>query len=127
VAIDYSALLGLAAGIQVAKADYDFARDGGAVGRVPLHSEIIPTDSILLAFAAYFPTPMAFATNGVLNFYVGPDQIGYAQGGETNLMADWFTGALPMITTTDRPIEAAIVDDVCTAGKAQLWVFYLPT
>jgi hypothetical protein len=124
--IDYTALLGLAAGIQVAKADYDFARDGGAQYQKKCNSEIIPSGSILLGCAVYTTAAITFATAGQLTFQLADVSLATASPTLGNIGAQLYNAAAAIVTNADRPIDATIVSSAITAGAATIWVFYLP-
>jgi len=125
--LDYSALLGLTAGIQIAKADYDFARDGGAVGVIALPGDTIPIGAI--AFHTIIQVTDAIVQSG------SPD----------NPVGTWETAPLANLSAADywvnedaspnnmapqtatRPLVIIVTTQPITAGKFTVWVFYLPT
>jgi hypothetical protein len=127
MAIDYTALLGISAGIQVAKADYDFTRDGGALYNRPINSNVVPSGSIVLGYAIYTSLGLTFATAGTLSFTLNGITLAVALPTLGNMVAAWFTGIAAFVTTADRAIEGYVSGDAVTAGAATIWLFYLPT
>lgn len=124
--VDINSLLGGNAGIQVAKADYDFARDGGALYNCPANSELIPAGSIIIGYAIYTSTGLAFSTAGTLSFTVAGVTVGTALPTLGNIVAALYTGVAAFVTTAARSIEAYISGSTITAGAATIWLFYLP-
>lgn len=127
MAIDYSALLGLAAGIQVAKADYDFARDGGAQYAHACNSAIIPAGSIILGWATYTTIAITYATSGQLQFQLNASVVVAADDTLGNITVGWPNSATAKVLAQDLPIDAYISGSAITAGAATVWIFYLPT
>ena len=127
MAIDYTALLGLSRAIQVAKADYDFARDGGAIGVVSLNSETVPLGSIVLGGSIHVTDAMVFATTGVLAVWLGTTQVGGPPAGPDETRSWWWYDLPAVVMDAARAITAFISNDICTAGKFTVWLYYLPT
>lgn len=127
MSIDINTLLGNTNGIQVAKADYDFARDGGALYNCPANSEIIPAGSIIIGYAIYTSTGLVFSTAGTLGFTVAGVLVATAPPTVGNIIAALYTGVAAFVTTAARSIEAYISGSTITAGAATIWLFYLPT
>jgi hypothetical protein len=127
VAIDYAALLGRAAGIQVAKADYDFTRDGGGLYNRPIDTEIIPSGSILVGYVVYTSAAITSEGSPVLSFTVNGEVVAIASNTLGRIVAALFTGVPAFVTVAARAIEGYVSGAAITAGKATLWIFYLST
>ena len=127
MAIDYTALLGLGAAIQVATAHYDFARDGGAVGAVYPSSAIIPSGAIVLGWVVVCTEHVTFAGAGSLNWGFADITLEYLPVLPGQVKVGWNSEASYMILDRDQPLNAIILGFEVTAGKSRLSVFYLPT
>jgi hypothetical protein len=127
VSIDYTALLGLSAGIQVAKADYDFTRDGGAGGYPAINTDIIPAGSLILGYAVLTTTALTYAGGGGLSFQANNQYLATPSATLDYIVAAWFSGVLSVQPATGVPIVASISGGTVTAGAVKIWVFYLPT
>lgn len=127
MAIDYSALLGLAAGIQVAKGDYDFARDGGAQYASNCKSAIIPAGSIILGALHYATIGFTYAATGYHHWQVMGADVAVQVKTLGQATFTFINAAAAIVTDVDRKIDCYISDSACTAGAGTIWVFYLPT
>lgn len=127
MSINYTALLGLSAGIQVAKADYDFARDGGALAERPLASAIVPSGSVILGAAIYTSAAMVFNTTGNILVKLGAAFVAGPHATLGYIRTVFWYDTPAIVTDADRALTAYISNDVCTAGAFDVWVFYLPT
>ena len=125
MAIDYSALLGLSAGIQVAKATIDVARDGGA-DRVARGVPDLPSGSIILALASS-PSRLYLSLGATLPFVNGLN-VGLPARRSAARSSGYPAPTLAIVTRlTRRAIQIRGYDCACLTGVAQLWLFYLPT
>ena len=127
MSLDIGALLATQRAIGVARADYDFVRDGGAVGPVPLQAEVIPAGSIILGTAIYTTVAFTYLDAGYHQVTVGGQYVCDPSPTLGYLIVHWGVGYVPVVTSVDRAIEATILDGDCTAGAFTVWVFYLPT
>jgi hypothetical protein len=127
VSIDLSGLLGTQRAIRVARADYDFARDGGGVGYRSINGEIIPEGSLILGKETLTTTAITFATTGAIAPRIQGSSLGDVDVALNHRVSEWYTGDAALITTADVPILVWINNDAVTAGAFTLWVFYLPT
>jgi hypothetical protein len=127
VSLDIGALLATQRAIGVARADYDFTRDGGAIGIVSLNSETVPAGSVVLGGSIHVSTGMTFSTTGVLAVWLGTTQVGAPPAGPDEARSWWWYDLPAVITDAARAITAFISNDVCTAGKFTIWLYYLPT
>jgi len=126
VSLDLTALLAAQRAIKVARADYDFTRDGGATGQPDIQSELVPADSLVIGVAMWTSVALTFAGGGVLTFYVGPVTIGAPIAGLNQMAAGWELAIAIPPMPADIPIRAAITVGTVTAGAVTVWVFYLP-
>jgi hypothetical protein len=127
VAIDYTALLGLAEGIKVAKADYDFTRDGGAPGVFPVNSEILPAGSLVVGYIILTTVAFTFVPTGAMVFIVGQRQLLAPSVALNYVRAVWPDAAQSVPLPGGWAVQAYIANAACTAGAATIWLFYLPT
>lgn len=125
--IDVGSLLATQRQVAVARADYDFARDGAGPFSVPINSEVIPSGSILLGYAAYTSTGLTFSGASSLEFIVQGQVLATADPTLGRIVAALFTGVAAFVTTAARSIEGYISAAAATAGSATVWLFYLPT
>jgi hypothetical protein len=126
VAIDYTALLGVTAGVPYTKLTYDKARDGGAVGTHSLVGEPIPVNAVPVAYAVYETTTIVQSDNPTNE--VGTPDTGTLLDLVAGDMAKagWITLAASAPQMADRPVDFYIVTNPITAGAFTLWIFYLP-
>jgi hypothetical protein len=124
--IDWATLMAAAPGILAAKADYDFARDGGAVGIHGVNSELVPADSIIVGVAILTTTGLTFSGTGYLRLVLGADYVYTADPTQGHIVATWFNASAAMITAAARAIAAEVTVNACTAGACKFWLFYLP-
>lgn len=133
--IETPALEGVTArGFRVARGDYSFATDGGAVGTIPLMGgTLIPAGAIILGGILEVTTAVvgAGASLGIQIEAAGDTVAVAAVSG-----APWstvgrksiipaFTGATVLKTTAARDISAVISAAVLTAGVFKVVVLYL--
>ena len=127
MAIDYTALLGLSAGIPVAKADFDVARDGGALYEKSVETGIVPSGSIILASLVLTKTAFTFVAGGYFAFRVNGLNVGLPSS-TLGYQILWLpSAALALVTDKDTPVVGFVDTSACLTGVAQLWLFYLPT
>jgi hypothetical protein len=127
VSLDVGALLATQRAIAVARADYDYDRDGGAVGPIALNSEVIPSGSIILGGSIHVTDEMTFDTTGEMWVWVGPTAVGQPPDGPNEARSWWWYDLPAVVTDAARALVAFISNDVCTAGKFTIWLYYLPT
>ena len=127
MAIDYTALLGLTQGIQVAKADYDPARDGAGLGGHLMNSPAIPAGSVILGYSILTTEAFTFLTTGGISFTIGPTAIIGPDYNLDYIRTLWPYGAAAIILAGDYPVGAYVFNDLLLTGKCTIWVYYLPT
>jgi hypothetical protein len=127
VSIDYTTLLGLTPGIQVAQADYDFTRDGGGQGSRVISTEVVPSGSIVLGYAVYTTAAVVQASGGQVYLAVGQTDLALVDPALDHNIASWRSGAAAVVANADRPLTVSIYTHDVTAGGFTAWVFYLPT
>jgi hypothetical protein len=127
VSLDLTALLAAQRAIKVARADYDFARDGGALYNTPINSEVIPSASILVGYVIYTSAAITSGGAAVLSFTLNGAVIAIADNTLGRITAALYTGVTASVTDAVRAIEGYISGAAITAGSATLWLFYLPT
>ena len=127
MSIDYTTLLGLTPGIQVAQADYDFTRDGGGIGLVPINSAIVPSGSLVLGGSFHTTTAFTFTPTGVLAFWLGSTQVGGPAAGPDDVRTFWWYDLPAVVTDADRALVGYISNAACLSGKCTVRLFYLPT
>jgi hypothetical protein len=127
VTIDYTALLGLTAGIQVVKADFDWDRDGGELYEKAIQTGIIPADSLILGSTCLTKTAFTFDTSGYFAFRMDGVNVGLPALAES-VIINWVPNNVASYRTTkDTPIIGFVDTSACLSGVAQLWLYYLPT
>lgn len=127
MSVDLTSLLQGQRAIKVARADYDFARDGAGPFSVPINSEVIPSGSIIVGYAVYTSTGLTFSGASSLEFILQGQVVAIADATLGRIAAALYTGVAAFITTAERAIEGYISAAAATAGAATLWLFYLPT
>jgi hypothetical protein len=127
MAIDYSALLGLTAGLHVATVDYDFDRDGGAVGVHTMSGDVVPDGSLLIAFVTLTTKTMVYTGNGQGELRLGDAYITNPQDAAGEATRAWDAGNPATVVSGDKQPSFAVVTDVCTAGAFTAWLLYVPT
>ena len=126
MSIDYTTLLGLTPGIQVAKADYSFARDGGATGYNSINAQIIPDGSLILGKTTLTTVAITFATTGAIAPRIQGHSLGDVDPTLNERVTEWYTGDTAVVTTADVAPQVWINNSAITAGAFTLWVYYLP-
>lgn len=123
-------------GEAVARAGYDFAIQGGAVGTIPLlGSTLIPSGAIITRVVINTITPL---TSG------GSATVALRTEAAADLLAATAIGSAPwvaagpntgkpnakdgsfVLTTAARDVSFVIATAALTAGKADIYVFYIP-
>ena len=133
--IESAPLEGLnARGLKVARGDYSFAVDGGAVSTIPLiGATLIPSGSIIVGGFLEVTTAVVGAGASVgIQIESAGDTVAVAAvsgapwstTGRKSLIPA-FTGATTLKTTAARDISAVISAAVLTAGVFKVVVFYL--
>ena len=122
--------------IQVTRAFYHFAVDGGAVGTVPLRDGQVPANAIILGGYIEVTTPLT--SGGAATVRLDAEAVGDLQAAAAVTGAPWstagrksvtpaFTGATSIKTTAGRVISAVIATAALTGGAFEVNLFwYLP-
>lgn len=123
--------------IQVMVAEYDFARDGGAIGTITLRSlgefgSAVPAGAIVKSGMIYVQTAVTGAGASVA---LQMESAGDLTAAAAISGAPWSTtgtkviipqgAASAILTTVDRPLKMVISAAVLTAGKFRLYVDYV--
>ena len=127
MSLDINALLAAQRAIKVARADYDFARDGGVLYNTPINSELVPLDSILVGYVIYTSAAITSGGAAVLSFTLNGAVVAIADNTLGRITAALYTGVAAPVTDAVRAIEGYISGAAITAGAATVWLFYLPT
>lgn len=119
---------GAGAASRVARADYDFAVDGGAVGTINLiGSPAIPANAVIIGATLDVITALAGATaTGSL----GVEAAGDVQAAASSTGAPWSTTGRKALTTGSkttvaRDVQFGIGTSALTAGKFALYLEYV--
>jgi hypothetical protein len=126
---------GLAGGVQIARARYDFAVEGGAVGQVNLSADQLPAGAVVLGGFVDVITPVTGAGASVS---VDLEGVGDIMAAAAISGAPWSTagrksiipagtGATSVKTTVARNIKATISAAVVTAGVFDVYLRYIVT
>ena len=120
--------------IKHAVAEYDFAKDGGAVSTINLRGDSIPSGAIIvnaLIDVRTIPTSGGAATIALNTEGAGDIQVATSYNASPYSTATPKRGgamngtATPIKTTAKRPIQATIAAAALTAGKFKVLVSYL--
>ena len=123
-------------GIAVARGDYSFAVDGGAVGTIPLiGATAIPSGATILGGFLEVVTPPT--SGGAATIALSVEGAGDLVAAAAISGAPWstvgrksiipvFTGATMIRTTAARDISAVVATAALTAGAFKVFLFYLP-
>ena len=120
---------GLYGGIKVARADYDFAVDGGAIGTLDLSADEIPSGAIITGARIRVETVPVGATATI---GIGVEANSDVQAAAAISGAPWSTTGVKdatgrPLTTAARKVKATIATAALTAGKFQVYVDYIDT
>jgi hypothetical protein len=120
---------GLYGEVKTARADYDFAVEGGAVGTVDLSTDEIPAGALIVGARVRVETIPVGATATI---GIGVEANSDVQAAAAISGAPWSTvGVKDMtgrpITTAARKIKATIATAALTAGKFQVYIDYIDT
>jgi hypothetical protein len=126
VSLDVSALLATQRAIKVAKADYDFARDGGAGGIIAIATEAIPDGSFVVGYAIHTSAAFTFAGGGSFYFLIGSTLLAAPHATLDYIIAALMSGVAAVLPNADRGMAGYVAAGTVTAGAATIWVFYLP-
>lgn len=127
---------GYAGRVKVARADYDFAIDTGAIGTITLRGDTIPNGAVLLdafvsvttAFTPTTTTTVALTVQSAGDLRAAaltnaaPADI--STTGAKRLLVDYSDNPLVQLTA-DRSISLVIAAGTVTAGKCSVVVQYL--
>lgn len=123
-------------GLNIARADYSFAADGGAVGTIGLlGATIIPSGAIIVGGLVEVTTPPT--SGGAATIAVQVEGAGDTIAAAAIAGAPWstagrksvvpaFTGATSVKTTAARDISIVIAVAALTAGVFTVYLFYIP-
>ena len=122
-------------GMNIARARYDFAIEGGAVSTIPLHTDQFPAGAIILGGYIEVVTPPVGAGASIA---LTVEAAGDIQAAAAITGAPWstagrksvvpvFTGATSVKTTVARSLSAVISGAPLTAGVFDVVLFYVPT
>lgn len=125
MSVDYAALLGLGAGIQVAKGDYSFARDGGALGTHNGNWQLLPAGAIIIGWALLTTVGFTFNTTGVMVLSLGARTIATPVSTLDYALIAWSALAPAELTLGAQTPTWYITNDIVTAGECTAWLFYL--
>lgn len=118
---------------KVARADYDFAVDGGAVSAITLRGDSIPSGAVIVDVLLHVET--AVTSGGAATLAIGTEAATDMNAADAVSGAPWSTtGAkrgdftattAPVKTTAARGIVATIATAALTAGKFSVLVWYV--
>ena len=118
---------------KVARADYDFSVDGGAVGDITLRGDTIPSGAVVVDALLHVETALtsggaatvAIKTEGAADINAA-DAISGAPWSTTGAKRGDFTATTaPVKTTAARSITATVATAALTAGKFAVLVWYV--
>lgn len=122
--------------LKVARARYDFAVEGGAVGTINLGAPQIPANALILGGVVDVITPptsggagtLAISSEGAGDLVAAAAVSGapWSSAGRKSVVPA-FTGATAIKTTAARSISAVIATAALTAGVVDVYVFYIET
>lgn len=127
---------GYAGRVKVARADYEFALDGGAIGTIALRGDTIPNGAVLLdAFVSvttgFTPTTTTMVALTVQSAgdlraaaLTNAAPADLSTTGVKRLLVDYSDASLVQLTA-DRSISLVIAAGAVTAGKCSVVVQYL--
>lgn len=123
----------IANSVQIARAEYDFAVDGGAVGDITLRGQQVPSGAIITDVLIRVTT--ALTSGGAATVALKSEGAADLNAADVISGAPWSTtGAkrgdldadtAPVLTTADRAIKATVAVAALTAGKFSVFVTYM--
>lgn len=123
----------IANSVQLARAEYDFAVDGGAVGDIVLRGQSVPSGAIITDVLIKVTT--ALTSGGAATVALKSEGAADLNAADAISGAPWSTtGAkrgdldadtAPVTTTADRAITATVGTAALTAGKFTVFVTYV--
>lgn len=118
---------------RIARAEYDFAVDGGAVGDIALRGDKIPQGAIILDTLIHVVTPVT--SGGAATLAIKAESAADLNAAAAVSGAPWSTagakrGGLtattaPVKTTAERTITATVAAFALTAGKFSVLVTFV--
>lgn len=118
---------------KVARANYDFAVDGGAVGNITLRGDSIPSGAIITD--ALLSVDTALTSGGAATVSINTESAADINAAAAISGAPWSTTGpkragltattAPVKTTAARSIVATVGTAALTAGKFSVLVFYV--
>ena len=119
--------------VRVARADYDFAVDGGAVGDIALRGDKIPSGAIIVDALLHVDTVLT--SGGAATVAIKTEAAADINAADLISGAPWSTAGAkrgdftattaPIKTTAERTITATVAAAALTAGKFSVLVTYL--
>lgn len=115
-----------------ARAYYDFATDGGAIGAINLRGDKVPSGAVIVS--SYLKVDTLVASGGAATLSLGAESAADIRGAvvvatapavnTTGVKQGLITNAAPVALTADRHIVATIAAFVLTAGRFSVIVEY---
>jgi len=127
MAIDYTSLLGLSAGIQVVKGDYLDTRDGGTIGRADPSAPTLPVGSLVVGIIAHTTTGITFDGTGTISVGVEASYPLDVSPTLDDITSLYPSAVVQPATTREQAPRIDIVGANVTAGAFDFWILYLPT
>jgi hypothetical protein len=126
-------------GFNVAKGNYTFSRDAGAVGDINLKDQdgvstvVIPSGAIILSAFVYVKTALTSGGSATvdLNSQAANDLLAaeavasFSLGAKIQGIPDFGTLADSVVTTADKTLSMSINTAALTAGELDVYVFYV--
>lgn len=120
--------------VGVARGDYSFSADGGAVGSITLEGDYIPSGSTILG--GWLEVTSAVTSGGAATVAITVESAGDIVAAAAVSGAPWsttgrksvipvFTGATSIRTTADRQLTATIASTTVTGGAFKVVVLFL--
>lgn len=119
--------------VKVARADYDFAVDGGAVGDIALRGDRIPSGAIITDVLLHVETVLT--SGGAATVAVKAESAADLNAADAISGAPWSTAGAkrgdldadtaPVKTTAARTLTATVGTAALTAGKFTVLAFYV--
>lgn len=126
-------LFGLDPELEFAVSEYDFAKDGGAIGDITLRGSVIPKGAVIRDSFLFVETALtsdglatiALKSEGAEDILAAEAVANFSASAVLQGVPDWATVADAVVTTDDRSIVMSIATAALKTGKFRVYTSFV--
>jgi hypothetical protein len=125
-------LFGLDPEVELSIGEYDFTKDGGAIGSITLRGSVIPKGALIRDVFIFTETPLAGAgatvalkAESTADLLAATAIAAFSQSSTQQGIPDWATVGDAVLTTDNRALTMTIAVAALTAGKFRVYVAWV--